>query len=325
MWGFSRRKSTALGIDIGCSAVKVVQVRGDARTCSITACGWRPLPPGAVREKRIVDVGVVAAVLRELCVDLHCRGARAVTAVPSSAVITRQLQFPGTFNDAELELQVWLEAERQLPHAAEELALDFVSSATADGNTGVIVAACRKEQMETRCAVLARAGIAAIVVEPETQAVERIFALSGEVAGLHALADIGVTSLTLYVLRDGVLIHEREHVLAERLPLNGSDAEMSAVQERSLEELIAPLLRALQLFHSSGSPQRIARLVLAGRGALLPNLPQALEHRTGIPTAAAQTFAALRFCRQFDAAELERTAPLFVLALALALRGLRDD
>jgi type IV pilus assembly protein PilM len=316
MWDFSGKKGAALGIDIGTGAVKLLQLRRVRRGYRVEHCAVRPLPAGAMQEQRLADRAAIGAVLQAARHEMAPHLARrAVVAVPGSAVITRQLEFDAALNDAELELHVALEAERHIPFAPGEIALDFVRLDSSGSSATLLLAACRKEHVDERVAALRAGGFEAVVVEVETQAVERAFALLGDTAGLVALADFGLGFFTLYVLRDGVVIHQREQA--------ASHASL-AVVESAFAERAAQLGRALQVFYSSSAYHAVERIVLAGGAAAQPGFAVAVETALRTPTAVANPFAAMTCGAQVEAARLEREGPAWFLAAGLALRGLRD-
>jgi type IV pilus assembly protein PilM len=315
MWDFAWRKGAALGIDIGSGAVKLLQLRRDRRGYRVEHCALWRLPAGAVREQRIVDGAAVGAALqaarRELASPRLPR--RAVVAVPGSAVITRQLEFDAALNDAELELHVALEAERHIPFAPGEIALDFTRLDASGPAATVLLAACRKEHVAERVAALRGGGFEAMAVEIATQAVERAFALLGDTAGLVALADFGFGCFTLYVLRDGVVIHQREQAAVDT---------SCGVVESAFRERAAQLGRALQVFYSSSASHEVDRIVLAGGGAR-PAFAAVVETALQVPVALADPFAAMSRGAAVKA-RLEQEGPAWFLAAGLALRGLRD-
>jgi type IV pilus assembly protein PilM len=325
MWDFSRKKGAALGIDIGARAIKQLQLRRLGRGYRVEHCAVRPLPPGAVDAKRLVDGAAVGAVLQTMAQERPRLSRRAVVAVPGSAVITRTLEFDATLSAAELELQVFLDAERHIPFAPGEIALDFVrldSPASSPASVTVLLAACRKEHRDSRVAALLRGGYVAAVVEVETQAVERAFALLEVAQGVAALVDMGSDGFTLYVLRDGEVIYSREQALAPaQFGVLDSGPMIPEFAER---DRVAQLNRALQVFYSSSTHQSVDCIVLAGSGAVPSGFAALVETLLQIPVALANPFAAMTCAAGVDARQLECEGPLWFLAAGLALRGLRD-
>ena len=88
-------------------------------------------------------------------------------------------------SDDELENQLKIEADQYIPYPLEEVAIDFEVQGPAprprsNERVNVLLAACRKENVEVREAALALAGLSAKVVEIEAYALERAYGLLAE-------------------------------------------------------------------------------------------------------------------------------------------------
>jgi type IV pilus assembly protein PilM len=61
------RKAKALvGLDIGSSAVKAVELKPAGKAYKVTAFGSEPVPPDAIVDGAIIDGGAVAEAIRRL-------------------------------------------------------------------------------------------------------------------------------------------------------------------------------------------------------------------------------------------------------------------
>ena len=55
---------TVVGLDIGSSAVKAVEVKPAGKGYKVTAFGTEPVPPDAIVDGAIIDAGSVAEAIR---------------------------------------------------------------------------------------------------------------------------------------------------------------------------------------------------------------------------------------------------------------------
>lgn len=142
-------------------------------------------------------------------------------AVAGSAVITKTIEMDAGLSDDELENQLKIEADQYIPYPLDEVAIDFEVQGPSVRNparVNVLLAACRKENVEVREAALALAGLTARVVDVEAYALERSFGLlTGHLASPQgqltvAVVDIGATMTTLSVLHKGRIIYTREQL-----------------------------------------------------------------------------------------------------------------
>ena len=129
------------------------------------------------------------------------------------------IEMDAGLSDEELENQLKIEADKYIPYPLEEVAIDFEVQGPAPrtpGRVEVLLAACRKENVEIREAALALAGLTAKVVDVEAYALERSYGLlSSQLGSGHgeltvAVVDIGATMTTLSVLHNGRTIYTRE-------------------------------------------------------------------------------------------------------------------
>ena len=218
---FNKKANTLLGIDISSTSVKLLELSRSGSRYKVEAYAVEPLPPNAVVEKNIADLeGVGQALLRVLTKAKS--GVKSVAvAVAGSAVITKTIEMEAGLSDDELENQLKIEADQYIPYPLEEVAIDFevqgASARNAD-RVEVLLAACRKENVEVREAALALAGLTAKVVDVEAYALERAYGLLVDQLGggrdelTVAVVDIGATMTTLSVLHNGRTIYTREQL-----------------------------------------------------------------------------------------------------------------
>ena len=179
MFGFGRKQPALLGIDIGSSAVKLVELApgstSEPTRCRVEALALEPLPPHTLIEKKIADVAKAAQVIAAAVRRSRSKTKRAAVAVAGSAVITKVLSLHAELSDAEMEAQIQLEADQYVPYPLEEVNLDFDVIGPTQGSAGmvdVLLAASRQENVDDRVAALEMAGLSVEIVDIESNAVE---------------------------------------------------------------------------------------------------------------------------------------------------------
>ena len=141
-------------------------------------------------------------------------------AVAGSAVITKIIDMSAGLTDDAMEAQISVEADQYIPYPLDEVAIDFQAQGPSDrgpDQVEVLLAACRRENVDTRVEVLEAANLVPRVVDVEVYAMERAFGLIIDQLGLDedytvAIVDIGSTMTTLSVLNDGHTIYTREQL-----------------------------------------------------------------------------------------------------------------
>jgi len=187
--GFSRffkPRIDAVGLEIGTSALKVVELR-PGNPPSLAALALRPMPPGLVQEDMVVDVPGLAEEVKALFEEAGIRKKHVITAVSNRQAITRNIMVP-KMTVAELEEAIKWEAERYIPFPIDEVELDFFvldnpDDIEAGGQLEVIIAAARLDLLTQQVELLRAAGLDALVIDIKPFALLR--SLKGALLGEH--------------------------------------------------------------------------------------------------------------------------------------------
>jgi len=217
---FEQKKKPVLGLDVSSTTVKLLEFSRQGDGYRVENYAVRALPPNAVVEKNINDVEAVAQVIKAVVQSSRTRIKDAAVAVPGSSVITKVIEMPGDLSEDALETQISLEADQYIPYPLEEVAIDFDILGPSSKNPDqldVLLAACRRENVDIRASMLDLADLHAKVVDVEAYTMERAFSLIQEQLEdqeeqVVAIVDIGATMTTLSVLVDAKTIYTREQL-----------------------------------------------------------------------------------------------------------------
>ncbi len=348
---FKKKANTLLGIDISSTSVKLIELSRSGSRYKVEAYAVEPLPPNTIVEKNIAELETVGQVIARLVTKARTGVKHAAVAVAGSAVITKTIEMEAGLSDEELENQIKIEADQYIPYPLEEVAIDFeVQGATARSADRVIVllAACRKENVEVREAALALAGLTAKVVEIEAYSLERAYGLLAEQLGngeedlTVAVVDIGATMMTLSVLHNGQTIYTREQLfggkqltdeIQRRYGLSTEEAGLAKKQgglpddyETEVlnpfkEAVVQQVSRSLQFFFAAGQYSDVDYILLAGGTASVVGLDQLVQQKIGTPTLVANPFANMTLSNKVNAGALASDAPSLMMACGLAMRS----
>ncbi|QLF92898.1 type IV pilus assembly protein PilM [Pseudomonas sp. ABC1] len=319
---FYRRPEAALGIDIGSTSVKLVELSRSAGGYRLEAWAREPLAPQAMTERHIREPSLVAAALARAMARARIRSASAVVAVCGASVVTRTLDMEAGLDDEEMNLQLRAEANRHIPYPIDDVAMDFEvreQGAHEPGRVSVFLAACRREHVDRREAALALAGLRVRAVDIETAAIERFWGLSFPEGGpveeglCVALVDLGAGMLRLSVLQAGCIRYGREQPFAEGITVDD--------REGRAEAITVEVLRALRFFQASSVLPAPGFIGLFGGGASLAGLAASIRQRSGIPTEILDPLRVLRRGERAIVPVRADIAPALALACGLALGG----
>ena len=347
---FTKKANTLLGIDISSTSVKLLELSRSGSRYRVESYAVEPLPANAVVEKNIAELEGVGQALSRLLTKAKTGVKSAAVAVSGSAVITKSIEMDGGLSDDELENQLKIEADQYIPYPLEEVAIDFEvqgPAARSPGRVEVLLAACRKENVEIREAALALAGLTAKIVDVEAYALERSYGLLAPQLGVGhdeltvALVDIGATMTTLSVLHNGRTIYTREQLfggrqlteeIQRRYGLSMEEAGLakkqgglpddydSEVLQPFKEAVVQQVSRSLQFFFAAGQFHDVDYILLAGGTASIPGLDRLIQQKIGTQTLVANPFADMALSSKVNAGALASDAPSLMIACGLALR-----
>ncbi len=345
-----KKAAPVIGLDVSSSTVKLLELSRSGNHYKVESYLVKPLPPNTVVEKNINDINALGDVIRKIVSQAKPKTKDVAVAVPGSAVITKIIEMPADLNDQAMESQIAVEADQYIPYPLDEVALDFEVIGPSVANpehVDVLLAACRRENVDLRAEALVQAGLVPKIVDVEVFAVERAFQLINEQLEqmgdqVVAVADIGATMLTLSVLVDGKTLYTREQLfggrqvteeIQRRYGLSIEEAGLAKKQgglpedyrieilEPFKEALIQQISRSLQFFFSSSQYNYVDHLVLAGGVAVMDGLRDEVEIKLGLPTTIANPFANMAVASRVNAVALALDAPAMMIATGLALRS----
>jgi len=343
-----------LGLDISSTSVKLVELSKSGGEYKVENYGIEPLPENAVVEKNISDIEGVGEAIQRLVERCKTKEKLAAVAVAGSAVITKTIEMTATLNEVEMESLLQSEADQYIPYPLEEVALDFEVqgiSPKSDEQVEVLIAACRRENVEMREAALQFGGLKAKVVDIEAHCMQRAFDLvrdqfvdeEGDVEDkIIAIVDVGATMTTLSVLTGSGAPYTREQLfggkqlteeIQRRYSLSVEEAGLAKKQgglpddyetevlQPFKEAVVQQVTRSLQFFYSSSAYDDVDLIILAGGTASIDGLSEMVAAKLGTPTTLANPFVNMSLSSRVNKADLHDDAPAMMIACGLALRS----
>jgi len=348
---FGKTKTTpVLGLDISSTTVKLLELSYSGGRYRVESYAVSSLPQDAVIEKSVNDVDGVSNAIRTVVAQSRTKLKNVAAAVAGSSVITKLIDMPEGLSEDELETQLTLEADQYIPYPLEEVAIDFQiqgPSPERDNQVEVLLAACRRETIESRVEAIEGSELTPKIMDVEAYAMERAFFLLQAQLNLGedstvAIVDIGATMTTLSVLNNGQTIYTREQLFGGKqltdeimrrygLPLEEAglakkqgglpDDYEPEVLEPFKEAVVQQVARSLQFFFSSSQYNDVDHIILAGGVSSMEGLEQLVQEKLGTPTSVANPFAQMSISSRVNAVALSSDAPAMMIACGLALRS----
>jgi type IV pilus assembly protein PilM len=347
--GLFSKKKLAFGLDVGSSAVKVVQLREGSRGFALEAFSMVDLPADSIGEGMIKDPPMVVDAIKEAVGKAGVKTKEAVIGVSGRELIMKKIQLPRV-NPKELGDAILLEAEHHINLPIDEVYLDHQvvgHSAGQGGTMDVMLVAVKKTKINEYVAVVEEAGLTPVVVDVDAFALQNQYEMnSPEMAGeAVALIDIGASIMKTNVVRGGSSLFARDitfgghnytRAISQRLnvPMDRAEsakrgAEISGIQWEDLvpsleavsRELSLEIQRTFDYFASTSESERISRIVLSGGCARLSGIDEFLSSSWGIPVEVVKPFQNVQFDpNRFPADHLYAAGPMLAVAVGLGMR-----
>jgi len=242
-----------LGLDIGTSRIKFVEVRVGRGAFLVSNAGIGLTPRDSIANGVIVDPQALGAAVRQL-LDQHGVKTKAVisSVASQSSLVVRPIEVPRMTRQELAQTMQW-EVERHIPFAASEVVMDFQPLVDPEAlppeaqNMDVLLAVAQEDMINAHVETLLQAGLdpQAVDVEPLSacRALIDINRDQGYYDHTFALLNIGATTTDLSIIRGGLLTFSRPvplagdnitNAIAEALGYEFHEAERVKLEEAML-------------------------------------------------------------------------------------------
>jgi len=345
---FNRQKPM-VGLDIGSSSVKLVQVERIGSEARLTDFGIAELLPEAIVDGEIMDRQLVVETIQNLFESKRIKIRNVASAVSGRAVIVKKIQMDRMTPEDAREAINW-EAEQHVPYDINEVCLDFQ---ILDGNSDpkhmeVLLVAAKREMLVSYADLIREAGLSPLVLDVDAFAVQNVLSLNYDFAPeeVVAMVDIGSEISNINIVKNGIPLYTQDlsvggtnFVDAVQKTFNLSQAEAEAAvrgEEQAgfdldqavratAEELAMGIERSILYLQTSGETEQLSRILLTGGGVRIPGLAQFLSERHQAPVEVADPLRRVQFDPSlFGDKRPEEVAPSLTVGLGLALRKVDD-
>jgi type IV pilus assembly protein PilM len=353
MFGFGKSKAV-VGLDIGSSAVKAVELKPSGKGFKVTAFAIEPVPPDSIVDGAIIDGTAVADAIRRLFENKAFKTKEVAASLSGNAVIVKKISLP-VMTEAELAESIYWEAEQYIPFDIQDVNLDYQildagRGADSKGTMDVLLVAAKKEKIADYLGVITQAGRTAVVVDVDAFALQNAYEANYglEPQSVVVLLNAGASAININILAGEQSVFTRdissggnaytEAVQKElNLPFESAELlkkgesvdgvtfdEVKPVLHAMTENVLLEIQKTFDFFKATASSDRIDRIILSGGASRVDGFAQALEERFGAPV---ETFDPFRKIA-FEATRLGITDPASIataaVAVGLALRRAGD-
>lgn len=213
-------KESTVGIDIGSSCIKAVEIEPTPSGWTLVNAAVAPTPREAIKDGSVINIIDVSQEIRTMLRDAGIKATGAVCAVSGSQVIVRQVQFP-KMPEAALRKSIKYEASRYIASSMEDSVVEFEILGDAEDPTqmNVMLVAAPRDMIDSRVTALESAGLEPLVIDIESFALIRSLvefnATDEYLDNTIALIDIGASHTDVDIVSKG------EFALTRNIPIAG--------------------------------------------------------------------------------------------------------
>ena len=342
-----------IGLDIGSSSIKVVQLRKKGSGWALQAFGMQPLVPQTIVDGTIMDQGAVADAVRQLWGRLKLKTKDVAIAIAGHSVIIKKISVP-QMSAEQLAMNIRQEAEHHIPFGRDDVEIDYhvTNPANSSGQTELLLVAAKKEVVADYIQCVRDASLIPQVVDVAAFASQNGFEANYPLDPRETvvLINIGAAISNINIVRSGVSLFTRdvtiggnafteeiqkqmsiasEEAEAYKIGGNADDAgvvpqEVVRIIEGVAEVMAGEFQRSLDFFLATTSEANVTRICLAGGTAKVGALHRAIERRSRLPVEVVDAWKKVEVDPSLDRNYLAQHSPDALIGLGLALRAQGD-
>jgi len=347
-----------VGLDIGSFALKLVELKrkkkGKEVAYELVSLGYELVPYQSIVEGSIMDSSAVTDAIQHIFFESKTRSSSLSFGVSGSSVIVKRIEVQ-RLNPNEMHEHILWEARPHIPFTPEEVNIDYEILETGDtppDRVSVILAATKKEKLNDYLNVITSATKNAEIVDLESFAILNSVLVNYEMYQDRCIAiiNIGASITNVVIAKRGNPVFVRdiafggnqftdliqkelnlkyekaESVKKGRQVDNVSPAAVKPVIDLILNELKSEIRKTFEFYRSNTTEGRIDNILLSGGTSNLDSIIDFFSQEFDIPVEVVNPFNNIEINeKKFDLEFIKDMAPVFNVAMGLAIRAVGDD
>lgn len=345
---FSKSDNSYLGVDIGDSSLKMVELQKKGKKIYLTNYAFSE-NVSDIKFTKIDDSAYLAKAINKVRAEAKINAKKVTASLPTFAVFSSIITLTGV-DKKNLTEAVLEEAKKVIPLPLEEMKIDFkIVPEVNDGknkiksNIRVFLTCSPRKIVRKYIDVFHQAGLELSYLETETFSLIR--SLIGNDKTTIMIVEIGANSTDISVVRESIPVLNRSlevcgstitKILMEKLSLTMSQAEQFkldlSVSEKITEmppvilKTIGPIINEIKYmldFYNMSNTNQIEKIVLSGGSSLLPNLASYLSDKLNIQVIIGDPFNRIIYSEEIKPI-IHEVGPSLAVAVGLALRDIEN-
>ena len=350
-----RKVRPLVGLDIGSSTIKLIQMNETKRGYSLEKFGVTPLDPELIVDGTVMDAGRVTDAIRQLVAEQKIKIKEVALSVSGHSVIVKKIQVP-VMSEDELEESIKWEAEQYIPFDINDVNIDFHILGQSEGTENreqmsVVLVAVKKDKLNEYTALITEAGMAPVIVDVDAFTLENMYCANYDIAQGEtvALVNIGASVMNINIVKNGNFAFTRDisiggnrytETVQKELNLSYGDAEkakkgesieglnpeaLSTVIETVNGEVASEIVRSFDYFKTTSLQEKVDKAILSGGCAKIKGLVPYLSERLGVKVEMVNPFNHVEIDpKAFDVQYVRDVAPQVAVGVGLSIRRVGD-
>src|SRR5215831_16197415 len=295
---FAKAKKSLVGLDIGSSSVKAVELQRKGGSLHLSSLGYENLQADTVVDGQIMELNNVSDVITSIFNEHKIKTTKVAAGVSGHSVIVKNIVVP-PMSEEELHESFSWHAEEHIPFDIADVNLDYQITGNSNDALSVLLAACKSDKIANVKQAIQLAGKQPVVIDVDAFALQNCYEVNyqprdGDVV---ALLNIGAATMNINILNGSRSIFARDasvggsqytNLLQKELGLTFEQAEAvkrgmplpEGIEHRDIQPIIETVSDILGLeiqktmdFYratSEDGESAIQKILISGGGSKLP-------------------------------------------------------
>src|SRR6201988_2173621 len=208
---FGGKSRQLVGLDIGSSSIKAVELKATKGGYELVSFGTENLAQDTVVDGAIMDAPQVANAISKIFDEQRVKTKNVATSVSGHSVIVKRVQLP-LMTEEELYDRIPSEAIQHIPFDIADVNLNYQLLESMDSQMDVLLVAVKKDKILNHTNGLVQAGKAPTVVDIDAFALQNCYEMNydPDPGQTVALLNVGASVMNINIVRGGVPLFTRD-------------------------------------------------------------------------------------------------------------------
>lgn len=300
--------SDFFGLDLGTTAVRLVELRGSAPTKQLVRYAHTAVDPTVAVSDSNADQQKIVQVVKDLIAQSHITSRNVAVGIPSQKVFTTVVDIE-RLSPAEMAKTIRFQADSLIPTPLAESKIDWAvigDSPKDKTKVEVLLTSVSNDVIEKRLDMLESIGLNVIAMEPDNLALARSLVAPGT-ASPQMVIDVGYKSTDLVITMNDA------PRLTRSIPTGTEAIVRAAMQNLNIEQkqaeqfvykfglskeklegqvyqailstvdiLVSEIEKSIKFFQTRYVSSKLERIIVTGGAATLPAFPSYVANKFGI-------------------------------------------